>query len=174
MEILDNNNLDLQKLMQEIQALPQAKNWGGSTDIVATELSQDLVIPAYTDTELTVKKVEKGVTGIDFGEVTQSKAQKTITVEHSLGVVPKFAVLVPYEVEIPQYETLFWISAFGAKRAYPNLYNSGWQCILSGNDYVKNLHEEKGKPTATDKTISFISGSSQFFASGTYYWFAIA
>lgn len=29
MEILDNNNLDLQKLMQEIQALPQAKNWGG-------------------------------------------------------------------------------------------------------------------------------------------------
>ena len=120
------------------------------------------------------EKVEKVVTGIDFGEVTQSKAQKTITVEHSLGVVPKFAVLVPYEVEIPQYETLFWISAFGAKRAYPNLYNSGWQCILSGNDYVKNLHEEKGKPTATDKTISFISGSSQFFASGTYYWFAIA
>lgn len=29
MEILDNNNLDLQKLMQEIQALPQAKTWGG-------------------------------------------------------------------------------------------------------------------------------------------------
>lgn len=29
MEILDNNNLDLRKLMQEIQALPQAKSWGG-------------------------------------------------------------------------------------------------------------------------------------------------
>lgn len=98
MEILDNNNLDLQKLMQEIQALPQAKNWGGgSTDIVATELSQDLVIPAYTDTQLTVKKVEKGLKA-DFGTVnfpTNSNLLITFTIEHGLGVVPKSFYLFP-------------------------------------------------------------------------------
>ena len=93
----EQNILDSEALKKVISELPRSNSWGGSTDIVATELSQDLVIPAYTDTELTVKKVEKGLKA-DFGTVNfpaNSNLLITFTIEHGLGVVPKSFYLFP-------------------------------------------------------------------------------
>lgn len=88
---LQIHNLDLQSILQTVNSQPAAVPWGGATDIIAG--TQDIVIPAYTDTQLTVKgdadliasNIKKGielfgVTGtlvkgqdVDFGEITPSQ-----------------------------------------------------------------------------------------------------
>lgn len=98
----EQNLIDSEALKQIISELPRSNSWGGSTDIVATELSQDLVIPAYTDTQLTVKKVEKGLplpptyTKYDIVKVIPSRdtySNNGFTIHHNLGCFPKFFFL---------------------------------------------------------------------------------
>lgn len=81
---------------------------------MATELSQDLVIPAYTDTELTVKKVEKGLPISELGctkfaiDKFTFSAYKNINetlVEHSLGKTPEIVILYS-EYKILRHNTI--------------------------------------------------------------------
>ena len=93
MEILDNNNLDLQKLMQEIQALPQAKSWGGSTTIEADKMQNPVKIPAYTDKEITVNPpTTKSATGTVTFSDTYSNVE--VNIPHNLNKKLKSFVML--------------------------------------------------------------------------------
>lgn len=95
---------------------------------MATEIEQDLVIPAYTDTELTVKKVEKGMQA-DFGTIKLVEDSKrkvqTITIYHSLGTVPKSFYLFPNgDIDPPGYGDWGGVSIYNNKMYGVSTYNS--------------------------------------------------
>ena len=74
---------------------------------MATEIEQDLVIPAYTNTELTVKKVKKGMQA-DFGTINLVEGSngrvQTITIYHNLGATPESFYLFPNgDIETPTH-----------------------------------------------------------------------
>lgn len=82
---------------------------------MATELSQDLVIPAYTDTQLTVKKVEKGLPiselgctkfAIDKFTFSSYKNVNDTSIEHSLGYLPQIVILYS-SYKAMEYITIF-------------------------------------------------------------------
>lgn len=98
----------------------------------------------------------QGAGGIDFGEVTCASPAETVTVAHSLGLVPSYVLLIAKDFTAVNGYT------------YANLNNitlvrtpsSTWTLI--------------GKaPTKTDTEITFKIFSSYPFKTGDYYWIAI-
>lgn len=192
---LQENNITLEEISQSIKNLPISNSWGGSQLI--TPSTKDVEIPAFTDTLLTVKgdenllaeNIKKGielfdivgtldsVTGINFGTISISTNKKSIAIQHGLNSIPKFGVLVPYNVDIETYETVYWIGGYGYQQAFPSLYNSAWNCTLSGAWLVQNAwaggSQERGSSTANNSTITFTCGKSYSYNKGTYYWFVV-
>ena len=168
----EQNILDSEALKQIITELPRSNSWGGSTDIVATELSQDLVIPAYTDAELTVKKVEKGVTGIDFGTVTFASTTSDPIIPHSLKKTPTAFCIVPKgemgEGSFNEITNFLFYSVKPIKSSY-GLYG------IWVTHYKNELNNEAVYETfshAPTLSSTKISLKGKFLNS--YYWFAIA
>lgn len=52
-ETIQAHNMDLQRIKDTIAALPSAQKWHGGGTIIPSK--EDIVIPAFTNTELTVK-----------------------------------------------------------------------------------------------------------------------
>lgn len=147
---------------------------GGSTDIVATELSQDLVIPAYTDTELMVKKVEKGLPISELGctkfaidkftlssdEDISSSDYYKYEAKHSLDVIPKYALL--YANNIGKSKSAYYVT----QGAF--FYGRGLLCFenLSGD-----ISDYSGYMPITNTTVTIQGGNwgSKYLAGGVEY-----
>lgn len=172
----EQNLIDSEALKQIISELPRSNSWGGGTTIRPAKTNQ--VIPAYTDTELTVEgdadllpknirkginlfgvagAMEEGVIGVDYGTVVNEYITD-ITVSHGLRKVPSVAFLLsknPADVSSISYS----IASF-----------SGYE--LRATTSVSNLRVAYNPPELTNKTITFKAVTG--FDRGTYYWFAIA
>lgn len=171
---LQENNIDLQQILQSVQDLPTAVPWVGSTIIEPG--SEAVTIPAYTDKEITIAAV---IPSVNYGTVTLSSQKRRVTIQHGLNAVPKFAVIVPYNVVIDMYDTRYFLGAYNYETASPSLYNSGWESFVSGGTYgVRNsgsgVSSERGSATANESAVEFTTWSSRYgYAAGTYYWFAV-
>ncbi len=98
---------------------------------------------------------------VDWGEVTLTTAQNSITVQHNLGEKPKWCGIFPNEKVRSwsygtSYGTALSLIKDGAK----------WQQIRDGN-----LYEESIAPMLSNNSIGF--KQSYNFYPLTYYWFAI-
>ena len=171
---LQENNIDLQQILQSVQDLPTAVPWGGSTIIEPG--SEAITIPAYTDKEITIAAV---IPSVNYGTITLSSQKTKVTIQHGLNAVPKFAVIVPYNVVIDRYDIRYFLGAYNYETASPSLYNSGWESFVSGGYGVRNSwsggSSERGSATANESAVEFTTSSSKRYgyAAGTYYWFAV-
>lgn len=148
---------------------------GGSTTIRPAKTSQ--VIPAYTDTELTVEgdtdllpknirkginlfgvagAMEEGVKGVDWGMVTVDRI-RTVTVSHNLGKIPSKAVIVG-----KSYNSISFSTVYLADETIV-LYRSALG--LQGDEFTGH--------DITNKQVTFNCSISEQY-NGTYYWFALA
>lgn len=139
---------------------------GGGTIIPGTK---DIVIPAFTDIELTVKGVTSANFGIDYGIVTVTSTQERIMVWHDLGVVPKFAALIKEPMNYPLIEATI------ASIENRTLYTATHDVYL----YLKSnyIEMEKSEDKVTFEAFNYIYRDTIKyinFAAGTYRWIAIA
>ena len=104
--------------------------------------------------------------------ITLPSQKAKVTIQHGLNAVPKFAVIVPYNVTIDSSVVGYFLGAYNYETATPFLYNSGWRSSGYG---VQNLSSERGSATANESTVEFNTSSSRIYgyAAGTYYWFAV-
>lgn len=103
-----------------------------------------------------------GVRGIDFGEVTLASAATSVTVNHSLGVVPSFAAFISnnFDVSTSKGETFM---------------NVNGHVLYTHNMVAGIVNYKTADVELTETTISFGTYSSNCpFAATTYYWIAIA
>lgn len=172
----EQNILDSEALKKVISELPRSNSWGGGTTIRPAKINQ--VIPAYTDTELTVEgdadllpqnirkginlfgvtgAMEEGVTGVDYGTVVNEYATD-ITVSHGLGKVPSAAFLLP-DNPLDSSSMINSVAAF-----------SGYELRHSTQSSLfKFVHNS---PDLTNNSVRFKANNG--FDPGTYYWFVIA
>lgn len=111
------------------------------------------------------KKVFEGAAGIDFGTVKMASTKSSVTVEHNLGVVPRYAVIVLVTSWYLRYEDIIVLagsSGFLADHgtASPTVYGSS----------------DKKTYSANENTITFNDASvnSNYINSREYLWFAMA
>ena len=108
------------------------------------------------------EKVVEGVAGIDYGEVTLASAVTSVTVNHSLGVVPSWVALVPKELGVP-----------GSSNVHASNININGIVFYGGSrptlGSVENILLNNG--------ITFncyVATNTYPFKAIDYYWFAIA
>ncbi len=98
---------------------------------------------------------------VDWGEVTLTTAQNSITVQHNLGEKPKWCGIFPNEkVQSWSYGTSYGTALSLIKDG------AKWEQIRGGN-----LYEESIAPMLSNNSIGF--KQSYNFYPLTYYWFAI-
>ena len=148
---------------------------GGSNLIRPAKTNQ--VIPAYTDTELTVEgsadllpqnirkginlfgvagAMKEGVKGVVWGMVTVDRI-RTVTVSHNLGKIPSKVVIVGRS-----YNSISFSTVYLADETIV-LYRS--TLGLQGDEFTGH--------DITNKQVTFNCSISERY-DGTYYWFAIA
>lgn len=177
---LNINNTQLQQVLDTIKSLPSKNSWGGGTVIRPTTTNQ--IIPAYTDKELTVEgsanlkasnikkgidifgvigTMEQGKVGIDFGTVTPSSDEYSITVKHTLGKVPSKIVIAGMTTKSLSHSEKI-------------CYGNESKGIRSGGyNNEASISSFEGKKT--NEEIEFKYSYSTVFESGVEYrWFAIA
>ena len=139
------------------------------------------MIPAHTDTELTVKgdadlvaenirkainifgvvgTLEEGVTGVDYGEVTIPTGSylTTITVNHNLGVVPTMFAILRADKDIA-----FTVGA---------VFNAGEGKARSFT--ASKISSFTSARTTTTFTVDSEKSGSNAFTPGLYRWVALA
>lgn len=170
------NNPNLLSILSTVQGLPSQESlkhgayvWKKLTaeggDFVDFAVNNDPT--AYPDGGTQdgywYEKVVEGKAGVDFGEITLTTAQETVTVAHNLGVIPSFVALV----------STHSASGLPGKSIYLVANNTvvyGAGGIVYGNF----------SPTKTDTQITFGSiyisgyGVNTTYPAWNYYWFAIA
>ena len=163
---------------------------GGGTIIPGTD---DVDIPAYTDTELVVQgdanlvpsNIATGVSifgvvgtaptslaafGINFGQFTVSN-QHQVTVNHGLGVKPKAVMMYPISVTGPQTHLIFHINPY----FMPGIQGTNYYgYIIRLENYDVDFSKNGSYATSTATTITFDEDYSSYPISGTYGWIAIA
>lgn len=200
---LQENNADLQTIKSNVEDLPTSNNWLGETSIVPG--TQQITIPAYTDKELTVQgdanliaeNIASGVSifgvagtaktfesmGMDYGQISLSRVQGSITVNHSLGVVPKYVLIALRNgVDATDGATtlIIWSTEIIMKRTEwgdtSNYYRAYATNDAPSSDNI--LFQYPGLSddmcVLTESTITFNCSSSQYKFNGTYIWLAIA
>ena len=85
-EDLRQNNTGLQTILAAVKSLPTAKSWGGGTIIEPS--NHDIMIPAYTNVDLTVKGVELQKFGVASGSFTLTTNLKNISLSFDLPSAP--------------------------------------------------------------------------------------
>ena len=108
------------------------------------------------------ERFDNAVKGIDFGEVTLASEARSITVKHSLGVVPTKVYLIPTPAKIPsQSKTIIVID----------------DKVLFGRGLAGLSFESCGQTKNTDSVTFNCYQSSSYdneaFEALTYKWFAI-
>lgn len=94
---LQENNTELQEILKAVQSLPAAKSWGGGTAIEPSR--EDIVIPAYTDKELTIKgygpllKTICGYNHIVYGSITLGADDDWLDIAHGLQMPPRMILV---------------------------------------------------------------------------------
>ena len=200
---LQENNVKLQTIKNNIEELPESNAWTGQTSIVPG--TQSITIPAYTDEELIIQgdvnliasNIASGVSifgvagtaktfesmGMDYGQISLSGVQESITVNHSLGVVPKYVLLALRNgVDATDGATtlIIWSTEIIMKRTSwgdtSNYYRAHTRNSAPSSDKI--LFQYPGLSddmcVLTESTITFNYSSSQYKFNGTYIWLAIA
>ena len=98
----------------------------------------------------------QGAGGIDFGEITCASPSETVTVAHSLGLVPSYVLLVAKDFTVADGYTYASLNNITLVRSS----SSTWTLI--GKVNIK-----------TDIEITFKNFSAYPFKTGDYYWIAI-
>lgn len=98
----------------------------------------------------------QGAGGIDFGEITCASPAETVTVAHSLGLVPSFVLLVARDFTVVNGNS--YADLYGKKIVRTS--DSTWVIVARAN-------------TVTDTEITFKTYSTYPFKTGDYYWIAI-
>lgn len=126
---------------------------------------------AYVGRQL-VEGTYEPLTGVDFGEITLSADSETVNVNHSLGVIPKFVILIPDTGQA--YNSSYTWFILQAKEALlsSNVDQYGW---YSGNGTVAYFSTANKYAETTANKITFKSYSSSIkFKAIKYYWLALA
>lgn len=119
---------------------------------------------AYVGQELVEGTLVKGVTGIDFGEVTLASTVASVTVSHNLGVIPSFVALIPKTLgDSTDYDSYL---GFKDKVAIKSA-----KTVSIASSYVSFSDCEN---TLTTNEITFNGTSSHPWHPTDYYWIAIA
>ena len=176
---------------------------GGSTIIEPGP--EAVTIPAYTDTALTVQgdanliaaNIASGVSifgvtgtaktfesmGMDYGQISLSGVQESITVNHSLGVVPKYVLLALRNgVDATDGATtlIIWSTEIIMKRTSWEITSNYYRAYARNNAPSSDniLFQYPGLSddmcVLTESTITFNCSSDQYKFNGTYIWLAIA
>lgn len=98
-EDLQQNNAGLQAILAAVKSLPAAKSWGGGAPIIEPS-SEDILIPAFTNVDLTVKGVDLSRFGMVSGSFTPAENAKDISLSFDLPYAPTI-VLVWHEEPAP-------------------------------------------------------------------------
>lgn len=155
---LQQNNTGLQAILAAVNSLPTAKSWGGAPIIEPS--SEDIVIPAFTNVDLTVKGVNLSDYGIDFGQVRLNESKSKVTINHSLNAVPSrfyFTAVSPLiNGEISELINVSGNSCFG----------------LYINAFGERAERKGAYITKNSSTVEMIH-TSILFANGTYNWIAM-
>lgn len=119
---------------------------------------------AYVNQNLIEGTLEP-ITGIDYGEVTLTAAQSSISVNHSLGVVPSHAYIFP--------KTLTCKSGLGIANLDGNTIRDNGS---SGgtNEYGAYFMVNQSLITKTSSAITFNRYPSYNYAAQDYIWVALA
>ncbi|MFR9300182.1 hypothetical protein [Emergencia timonensis] len=91
-EDLRQNNTGLQTILAAVKSLPTAKSWGGGGTIIEPS-NHDIMIPAYTNVDLTVKGVELQKFGVASGSFTLTTNLKNISLSFDLPSAPKIVII---------------------------------------------------------------------------------
>lgn len=122
----------------------------GDTNLIPENIAEGVSIFGVLGTHI------GGVTGIDFGEVTISSEQETVTINHNLGVIPSWVALIPKNLTLKNGTTTLNINGTVIKAAFSS----------SASDITN---------TVTSTSITFKAYSSSYgFAATGYYWIAIS
>lgn len=106
--------------------------------------------------------MSEGVSGIDFGEVTPSSATQSLTINHSLSAVPKFAVITSSNI-------LNLVSGLKTNRV-AHLSSDNVELRVSGAN--SSISTSSSLEVTSTQLIGTVSG--KFEGSHKYYWFAQA
>lgn len=114
------------------------------------------------------ERVAGGVVGIDYGEVTISAETQDITINHTLGVEPKYAILAPKNVDFKSYKSIMMAFGFNPSTATRYANSSGYvETVIATQASTNSWVMDKS-------TVLFRSDSYYNFTTGTYVWVAIA
>ena len=125
----------------------------------------------------------EGSAGIDFGFVTLTTTTSNLSIEHSLGVVPTTAMLIPYtgvSGETGSSGTYLMIHSGNPIIRYMN-YNTlanvygycGYKASGTYSDRSTTVNEY-GKRTSKTITFTPTQYDAEYVTRGTYLWIAIA
>ncbi len=155
-EDLQQNNTGLQSILATIKSLPSAKAWGGGAPIIEPSI-EDIVIPAFTNVDLTIKGVDLLKFGVSKGTFYATQAMKDAretTFYHNLNAKPRFIYAVGTGYA-PYGDDIFLVDAEK---------NVGY----NGNRQIQNLSSSSSSVTTTTFTLY-----TSDIALMNYYWYAI-
>lgn len=161
---------------------------GGGSNLIVPGTS-DIVIPAYTDTQLTVKgdadliaanilkgkeifgvtgTLVKGVSGIQYGKITPSTASVSITINHNLGAEPTYVAVIKELMSPSSYYVRILAASMWKDATYGHVvagsYNSTEHLDVSFNSFISNQ---------TKNSIT-LNVNNSAWDTDIYYWFALA
>lgn len=154
---LQANNIDLQEILQAVQELPAASHWsGGGTIIPGTD---DVDIPAYTDTALTVQgdanliasNIAKGVPifgvtgtaptslgdfGITQGSFTVDSDLRTVSI--NIGMA-NYRIITIYATQYEQPTTDYSYPEVRSLTVYAHSIptNTYWNCVIASSEWSR-------------------------------------
>ena len=136
------------------------------TDSVGYVVSNDM--DAYPDGgELDgywYELVKEGVKGVDFGEVTTSSMNTSITIQHGLGEEPNIAIICSVGVDI--YNT----SSSYVTAVLKTTFDLGNGSVAQYGGFIGRTNTSGNFATITDTDVTFNVGSSYRFLAGKYKW----
>lgn len=152
-EIIQAHNMDLQRIKETIAALPAAKSWGGGAPIIEPS-AEDVIIPAFTGVDLTVKGVDVSKFGFAEGTVTIAAAG-TIEIAHNIGSIPSVAMIYIIDGERNGRAVMFAQSPASVIAPYVGLTYSGDEYVSHYSGHVINVTSNSMKCTMLDNGVTY-------------------